>query len=388
MNQRGCLLLLPALTFACGANEDAAGDEFTSQTLAAYRRAIPAQERLLASEPGLSQTGALTRSSDAVLADYGVELARAVNRPVRGLVGTLRALSELEPSYFDAAQRRFVWGPWDNERRVGKVALIVAENDAGADFEYSYMLVRSPGEALDGATPVILGGATPDVSDPELGVGVALWDLEANRAFEAENGGDPASAGRGRFVTLFGHDSAGDGEAYFNLAAFRSFVPGDAEAGERAEPLDVDYFYGRYQATQGTQGTRIDFVDSDVLANLCGQSPASCFSSPAAPSAEIERFEYGAYFVDRGLGRAEVRLSEGDLAEPAQFVECWSPSLERTSFQVETGGAMVETLENGSCTAPADQSAAELGLPTLDDIDRSLLGLMSCAAENGAIGCP
>jgi hypothetical protein len=48
---------------------------------------------------------------------------------------------------------------------------------------------------------------------------------------------------------------------------------------------------------------------------------------------------------------------------------------------------MMETLENGSCTAPADQSAVELGIPTLDDIDPELLGLMSCAAENGLIGC-
>jgi len=48
---------------------------------------------------------------------------------------------------------------------------------------------------------------------------------------------------------------------------------------------------------------------------------------------------------------------------------------------------MVETLENGSRTAPADQSAADLGVPTLDDVDRTLLGLMRCAAENGQIGC-
>jgi len=56
----------------------------------------------------------------------------------------------------------------------------------------------------------------------------------------------------------------------------------------------------------------------------------------------------------------------------------------------EDAGAMVEmveTLENGSRTAPADQSAADLGVPTLDDVDRTLLGLMRCAAENGQIGC-
>ncbi len=47
----------------------------------------------------------------------------------------------------------------------------------------------------------------------------------------------------------------------------------------------------------------------------------------------------------------------------------------------------METLENGSAAAPADQSAVDLGIPTLDGIDPTLLGLMRCAAENGLIGC-
>ncbi len=350
--------------------------------LTAYRRAIPAQDRLLASEPGIEQTGALTRRGDAQLARYGVEFARSVNRPVRALVATLRALSDLEPSHFDSEHRRLVWGPWDNVRGPGQVALVVEENAPSADFQYSYLLVRTMDGELESATPVIVGGATPDAADPNLGAGVALWDVELNRAFEEQHGGDAAAAGHGRFVTLFGHDIAEDGEAYFNLAAFRNFVPAD---GDEASPLDVDYFYGRFD---GRSGTRIDFVDSDVLANICATSTDSCFASPATPSAQIERFEYDAFFVDRGLGRAEVRLSEGDLAQAARFVECWSPSLERTSFQVEESGSMVETLENGSCTAPADQSASELGIPSLDDIDPELLGVMSCAAENGVIGCP
>jgi hypothetical protein len=48
---------------------------------------------------------------------------------------------------------------------------------------------------------------------------------------------------------------------------------------------------------------------------------------------------------------------------------------------------MMETLENGSAAAPADQSAVDLGIPTLDGIDPTLLGLMRCAGENGLIGC-
>ena len=69
------------------------------------------------------------------------------------------------------------------------------------------------------------------------------------------------------------------------------------------------------------------------------------------------------------------------------LVECWSPTLDRTSFQIETDGAMVETMENGGCAAPADQSPSELGLPDLGDIDPAMLKAMTCAAEQGLIGC-
>jgi hypothetical protein len=309
---------------------------------------------------------------------------------VRALVTTLRAIAALPPSQFDAARRAFVWGPWEHERGVGQVALVVAENPAGADFRYGYLLLRSTDASLDEATAVISGGSTPDADDPEHGVGVALWDVDADRQFEIEHGGaDGGARARGRFVTLFGHEASDQGESYFNLAVFRNFVPDDAVRGNAdAEPLDVDYFYGRFA---GEGGLQLDFVDSDVLANICATDVESCFADapPASPSAE--RFEYNAFFVNRGVGRAEARLSEGDLDRSARFVECWNPGLRRTSFQVEGAGAnagtMMETLENGSCAAPADQSALDLGIPTLDDIDPALLGLMSCAAENGLIGC-
>jgi hypothetical protein len=385
MKRHGCLVLLPAFCFACGGDDDTTrGDTYSSETLAAHRRAIPTEERLVASEPQLSQTGAQTRPGSTVLAAYGVDLARAVNRPVRALVWALRAISELDPSYYDLAERRFVWGPWAHERGVGKVALVVAENEPGADFTYSYMLVRTPGDTLDDATPVILGGATPDAADPDRGVGVALWDVEANHTFEVDNGGDTESTGRGRFVTLFGHDTAAEGEAHYNLAAFRDFVPDDAEPSQTG-PIDVDYFYGRFQ---GSDGARVDFLDSDVLANICGASSESCFEDAAPASTGTERFEYGAYVLNHGLGRAEVRLSEGDLAAPTRFVECWDTAFQQTSFQMEASGSMVEMRQDGSCAAPTDQSAAELGLPTLDDVDAELLTVMGCAAENGLVGCP
>ena len=279
-----------------------------------------------------------------------------------------------------------MWGPWDNENGVGKVALYVQKNAAGADFEYSYALLRAAGDDLGEATAVIAGGATPDPIDRFHGVGVALWDLEANHAFDLQHapGGAPEGQGRGRFVTLFGHRSQTSGDAAFNVAVFRNFVPERAVGtSDSPEPLDVDYFYGRLI---GSGGQRVDFVDSEVLADLCDGSADSCFEHDAVSDAE-ERFDYDAFFIQRGAGRAEARLSEGDLNGPVRVIECWNTGLNRTSFQVGTDATMVETMENGSCVAPTDHSANELGLPTLEEVDPALLSAMSCAAERGLIGC-
>lgn len=382
-------ILLLGLLPACSDDEAGAGARYDAGTFAEYLRAIPEQERMLTGVPTLDDPGALSSAGDAVLGAHGVEFARSVNRPVRALVATLRAIVALPPTQFDAERRQFLWGPWDHERGAGKVALVIAENAADADFRYTYLLLRSTDGSLAEATPVISGGSTPDASDPERGVGVALWDVDADRQFELDHGGDGADRGRGRFVTLFGHTASEQGDSYFNLAVFRNFVPEDAlRESADAEPIDIDHFYGRFD---GEDDLRLDFLDTALLANICDTEVESCFADAPPATSSAERFEYSAFFVNRGLGRAEVQLSEGDLGRSAHFVECWNPGLRRTSFQVEgTGenaGMMMETLENGSCAAPADQSMLDLGIPTLDDIDPALLLVMSCAAENGLIGC-
>jgi len=386
------VLLLPTLTLACslGSKPDA-GDPYQEETLETYLQALPQQDRLSVGVPTADDTpGALTHVGDAVLAAEGVRFARAVNQPVRHLVVALHDITAFPPTRYDATRREFLWGPWANPGDVGKMALIVRENDPGSDFKYAYSLVRATHSDLSDAVPVISGGSTPDAENPNRGVGVALWDLEANHDFVLahDRSASRVSDGRGRFVTLFGHRAASDGDALFNVAVFRNFVPEQTLAQAQAQaqapsPLDVDYFYGRFL---GTSGVRVDFVDSEVLADLCDDSAETCFEHDVVRDSE-ERFDYNAFFVNRGLGRAEARLSEGDLSASVHLIECWSPTLDRTSFQIETDGAMVETMENGGCATPADQSPSELGLPELADIDPAMLNAMTCAAEHGLIGC-
>ena len=382
------ILLLPTLVFACGGEPPPdAGDPYETSTLATYLQALPELDRLSAGVPTADDIpGALTHAGDAVLAAEGVRFARAINQPVRRLVIALRDIVAFPPTRFDATRREFLWGPWSNPGQLGKAALVVRENEPGSDFEYSYALVRATKSDLSDATPVISGGSTPDAENPNHGVGIALWDLEADHDFVLAHDSSAANseAGRGRFVTLFGHRAASAGDALFNVAVFRDFVPERTlEQSEAPGPLDIDYFYGRFQ---GADGMRVDFVDSDVLADLCDTSADTCFEHDVVADSD-EHFDYNAYFVNRGLGRAEARLSEGDLEASVHLVECWSPTLDRTSFQIETDGAMVETMENGGCAAPTDQSPSELGLPELHDVDPALLRAMSCAAEHGLIGC-
>jgi hypothetical protein len=129
-----------------------------------------------------------------------------------------------------------------------------------------------------------------------------------------------------------------------------------------------------------------DFVDAEIFADLCDASAASCFEENGQADAD-ESFTYTAFFAESGLGRAEANLSTGDLPSAVRLIECWDDRLDRTSYQIERDGEMVETIENGFCAPPADHSAVELGLPTLSDLPPALRDVMSCAAENGLIGC-
>lgn len=121
-------------------------------------------------------------------------------------------------------------------------------------------------------------------------------------------------------------------------------MPWDVDADRQ---FDIDHGAADDGRVDGAGDLRLDFVDSDVLANICAEDVAPCFGDTPTASPSSERIE--------GTG-ANV-------------------------------GIMMETLENGSGAAPADQSALDLGIPTLDDIDPALLGVTSCAAENGLIGC-
>jgi hypothetical protein len=373
--------LVSAWLFGCGtsASDDTNGlpaDEsasYDATKLAEFRRALPQDERLTAGVPAPdADPSALTQRGNAELARLAAESAIKVNVPARLVVATLRAIVKTPPTLYDSKKDEFVWGPWDNDDGVGQALVYIRKNPKGDDFEYGYALVRLVDSDLATLTPVIWGGATPDT-----GVGVTLWDFEANAEFDAtyDPGYDPeARRDAGRFAMVYGHGEQANGNFAFNVAVFRDFTSKDAEPD--TEPADLDYFYGHFA---GDDGNVIDFVDWDLTANLCNADAASCFEQPDPGASEALRLR--AAFLNRGQGRAEAAISQGDLSGTVTAVECWDETIDRTAVVVSSDDVLL--LEDGACTGGFEQSLTELGVPSLADVDPEVLAALDCVASNG-----
>ncbi len=386
------LLSVPCflLVAACGNSDavqqsaaDDSGDDYDSEELAEFREAIPSEGRLTAVTPGEQpDPNALTVAGTSELAKLAIGSAIAVNAPAKAVVLTLRALTSIKPTLYDSEKRQFVWGPFDNDDGYGKVLAYIQKNPDDSDFEYGYALVRLEGEDLSTGVPVIWGGATPlDEADDEgdrSGAGVTLWDFEANRKFAEKYDPDfdeAAAVDRGRFVMLFGRNDEDGARFKFNVAVFRDFVAKDAE---RPDPANADYFYGHYK---GQDGMVVDFVDWSLQADLCDEGTDACFEDKSDTDNASETLDFRAAFLNRGTGRAEAQVSGGDLTQAVDVAECWDEDIDRTHIELTVDGEPIAT--EGECEAPFAETIAELGVPTLDDVDPALLARMSCVAESG-----
>lgn len=363
--------------------ESAESDSYDVETLDAYRAAVPAADRVEVVVPGPeAQAGALTQAGDAELARLAVGSAVKINFPARAMVGLLRTIVSLPPSLYNSQEQRFVWGPWDNDDGHGRVFVTIERNDEGADFEYSYSFVRLAGRDLATAQAVIWGAATPDLDDPDAGVGVTLWDFEASHAFDEAHDPDfdpDAARTRGRFAQVYGQGTEDGDEFTFNVAVFRDFLPDDAADDD--EPADLDYFFGRIR---DEQDDRLHFVDWSLEGDLCDADAERCFENDTEADA-AETLGLRAAFINRGIGRAEATLSGGDLSEELVVVECWDDAVDRTYMGVSEDGTMLG--EEGACQGPFTDDLETLGVPSLDDVDADILEKMDCVAVNGIRGC-
>ncbi len=377
---RPLALLLPLSLVACTAAEEDDGS-FDAALVQEYRSALPSSERLRSGIPTpASRAGALALEADSDLARLAIEAAFAVNLPAALMVATLEVITAFPPTTYDAEKRELVWGPWDNDDGVGKVLLYVAENDADADFRYAYAFARLMGDDSSAAVPVIAGAATPDREDPDRGVGVTLWDIDANNAFDAEH--DPSFVpelrrAQGRIVMLYGTGEDADAEFAFNVALLRDFVDEDAEVG--TDPADADFLYG---TALDPEGARLHFMDWTLTGDLCDTAADSCFEGNVVDDLD-ERFALRAAFTGTA-GRGEAAVTGGDLEADVNLVDCWDEFMATEYYSVEAGTL---TIKDGTCAGGGEVTLAERGVPTLDAIDPELMDALDCVATEGLDAC-
>lgn len=378
------LVLLPLLITACG---PLPGADFDAALLAEFRAAVPTEAQLTASAPEPSSS-ARDVGDPALFPHQAVPTALAINGAVTNLVHFMRDVTSHQPTAYDGNSQEFLWGPWDWAYDYGTVAAYVVRLPEGEDFEFAYALLRGEqGDAVEDMSMVLWGMANPDPLNDEDGLGVTLWDYTANDAFSAAH--DPAyvpgSKATGRFAAIYHAGPDADDPAarsVWGVAAFRDFVGAD----ETYDPRDLDYLYGRHT---DADGLRVDFVDFDTALDVDEDGSAA------------EDLRLRMAFINGGWGRAEVEASGGDMAsdENATAIECWDNALGRQflDYTQWSAGASQTYLEPAGgdqslCVVPDGSGGTfplfantldQLAVPSLDDIDPTLMDALDCAAEGG-----
>jgi hypothetical protein len=296
------------------------------------------------------------------------------------IVTTLEVVTAFPPTTYDAERRELVWGPWDNDDGVGKVLVYVAENDADADFRYSYAFARLAGDDPSAAVPVIAGGPprTPTIRTAAWGSRSGTSTPTTLSTASTTRISIPRRAGRrGGIAMLYGAGEDDGSRFAFNVAVFRDFVDDDAEAG--TGPADLDFLYG---SAVDPEGARWHFMDWTLTGDLCDAAADSCFEGNVVDDL-AETFALRAAFHGTA-GRGEAAVSGGDLAADVSLVDCWDTFMTTEYYAVEAGAL---SLAEGACAGGDDVTLAERGVPTLDDLDPELLGALDCVATEGIDAC-
>jgi hypothetical protein len=369
---------------------DGDGDAIDPALLAEYKRALPTLD-LLEARPVTADSAMNMAVGDPAEAPQQLApMIQGVNAMIRGTVETLEFITDLPPTLYNSDTREFLWGPFPDEDSdtEGDYILVYIKDtgeDGGEDFRYHYAFARGISNDVATFTPVIWGGSNPDPDNEDYGSGITLYDWEANKAFEDEHNPDHGQLTEGRFATVYAKGEDEDGtEVTWVVAAFRNFLPDDAEEG--AEPIDVDHLYGHLEGIdEENNPLEIDFVNTRADFNIFPEDDAT---TP-------ETWDIYGVGVNEALGRAETTITGGDLdaedspGSQVQVVECWDGLGARTyrgatltdndgmeqSFNDDEG--VIE--DCGFLAGPL----SDLPLPTLDDLDEGLLDALGGVAENG-----
>lgn len=188
----------------------------------------------------------------------------------------------------------YTWGPWSNALDPAEYKLDVREVGDGT---YEYKLSgRSKTEANAQFEVVIDGFADPRMGDLK-GNGRFLLDFDASRRVNPIDS-DPNARGT---VTV-----------QYDLAARRLDLTIDS-TNEAGEPILADYAYNETLDGGG-----------DMVFNVTGD---------AGGTTAKEQITLRSRWQSNGAGRADARLTGGDLAAPGAIAsECWSTMFKRVYY--------------------------------------------------------
>ena len=359
-----------ALSLAVGCTPTDGSDDYDPALLAEYRTALPDAERLMAAAPEASVMNLV--GDPALYPNASYDIIVGINGAVTGVVQLLDTIGSVEPTLYNSATGEFFWGPWENDDGAGYVAAYIREAAPGSDFRFEYAFMRGTDNDLANMRPIVWGAASPDPNNDDHGVGLTVWDFEADYQFEVDFGNGGANNDRGRFATLWAQgpdENEPEATVSIIVAVFRDFVPQDSPG---AEPADLDYLFGRF----AMDGQAIDFIDWEADMDV---------SEPVDGLAESVGVRM--VFLNEGAGRAEADATGGSLAVGDSWngVECWDNAIDRTYLNFEVTGSQPASYTEGELVGCDlfQATLAESNVPSLQDLPAEIYNGLIELAEGG-----
>jgi hypothetical protein len=192
-----------------------------------------------------------------------------------------------------ASGNTYTWGPWSDALDPAEYKLDV--RDVG-DGTYEYQLLGRSKTQSNAQFEVVIDGKADPGPEERKGNGQFLLDFDAGRRV------NPIDAG----------DERGTVTATYDLAARQLDLAIDS-VDDRGQPVAADYRYVE-QADGG----------GDMTFNVTGD---------AGGTAKPEQITLRSRWQPTGAGRADARLTGGDLAPPGAIAsECWDRTFKRVYY--------------------------------------------------------
>ena len=372
-------LSLLALGFAgCEKEED---EGYSDEDLVRYRSALPNRSALTAPTP--PPPAAAFGANDAFYPSFAVPIAMQINQMIGGTLDVIEFVASLEPTVYDSDDLEFWWGPipdGDSALEGDHYSLYIHDKVNDADYNeadpdsmrYEFAVIRGLGNDVSNLTPIIYGVARPveGDEDADYGIGAMIYDFDNNVEFEDLHNPGHGALTSGRMASIFAKgpdENVAGADVTFAIAAFRDFLPEDANPGDL--PINVDYFWGNIDDSVD----RFDFLDLEFDADVLDDSAA------------VEALSMKLAFYNEGIGRALVGVTGGDAGSNALAAdECWDANVQQTylAVSVDTGAGFFLGQESGSAASCVWTATQFDDVPELADVS-DMGALVSAIANTG-----